>query len=98
MSMTFWQNNSLVESLKLARRCNRLGIEARVVVCLAIFELTVPMFDLKMPVDGLYFYVEAQNTQHGISNWSQTGTQRLPEALVRLGEFQMPGSKTGSGN
>ncbi|MGD0856477.1 MAG: hypothetical protein ABSA18_11805 [Dehalococcoidia bacterium] len=98
MSITFWQKNSLVESLKLARHCNQLGIEARVVVCLTIFELPVPIIDLKIPVDGLYFYVEALNTQYGISGWSQTGMQRLPEELVRLGKFKMLGSKTGSGN
>jgi hypothetical protein len=98
MSITFWQNNSLVESLKLARHCNQLGIEARVVVCLSIFELPVPIIDLKIPVNGLYFYVEALNTQYRISGWSQTGRQRLPEALVRLGKFKILGSKTGSGN
>jgi len=98
MLMPLLQNSSLVKSLELARRCNQLGIKARVVICLAIFELPVPIIDLKIPVNGRYFYVEALNTQYEISGWSQTGRQRLPEALVRLGKSKMLGPKTGSGN
>jgi len=98
MSITFWQKNSLVESLKVARHCSQLGIEARVVICLAIFELPIPDSDLKVPINGLYFYVETLNSQQEISGWSPTGMQRMPKELVQLGKFKMPGLKTGSGN
>jgi hypothetical protein len=75
-----------------------MGIEARVVICLAIFELPIPNSDLKVPVDGLYFYVETPNAQYEISHLSQTGRQYRPEALIRIGKIKMPGSRPGSSN
>ena len=91
MLIPLLQNSSLVKSLELARRCSQLGIKARVVICLAVFELPIPNSDLKVPIDGLYFYVETLNSQREISGWSPTGMQRMPKELVRLGKFKMLG-------
>ncbi|MDD5704019.1 MAG: hypothetical protein PHU23_18455 [Dehalococcoidales bacterium] len=93
--MSFLQNNSLVKSLKFARRCNQLNIEAEVVICLAVFELSIPVIGLKIPINGLHFYVEALNRQYEASDCAQIDKQRVPEVLIQLGKFKVLGAKSG---
>lgn len=88
-------DSSLIKSVEFARRCNELGIEARVVPCLAIFQRIVPFFNLKMPIICPHFYVEALDRQYEISYFSNDEKPNVPKVLTRLGRFKVISSKSG---
>ena len=91
---SFLSDNSLVKSVEFAKRCNKLGVEAKVVLCLAMFQLKVPILNLRMPIIGLHFYVEALGKHYECSYFSMKEKQNLPIVLTRLGRFKVIGSKS----
>ena len=90
-------DNSRIKSVEFARRCNKLGIKASVVLCLAMFRLQVPFLNSKMPIIGPHFYVEALGKQYEVSYFSQTKKQNVPRVLTCLGRFKITGSKSSCG-
>jgi hypothetical protein len=55
---SFISNNCLIKSVEFARRCTEMGVEAKVVPCLALFYLHVPQVHFRMPIVSLHFYTE----------------------------------------
>ena len=92
------RDNCLTKSVEFARRCAAMGLEARVVSCLALFRLRVPVFGFKVPVLGPHFYTEVLGKQYEVSHESRNDKQSAPRVLVRLRGFQVPCSKSSQGN
>lgn len=77
----------LTKSVEFARRCTAMGLEARVVLCLALFRLRVPVLGFRAPVIGPHFYTEVLGKQYEVSHESMNEKQSEPKVLVRLARF-----------
>ena len=81
------RDNCLTKSVEFARRCTAMGLEAKVVLCLALFRLRVPVLGFRAPVIGPHFYTEVLGKQYEISHESRNEEQSEPRVLVRLARF-----------
>ena len=80
-------DNCLVKSVGFARRCTAMGLEAKVVLCLALFRLRIPVLGFKLPVLGPHFYTEVLGKQYEVSHESRNEKQSERRVLVRLARF-----------
>jgi hypothetical protein len=86
-------DNCLIKSVEFARRCTRMGVEAKVVPCLALFYLRVPVVDFRVPIVGPHFYTEVLDRRYEVSrepkDERRSGTvyDCEPKVLVKLGRF-----------
>ena len=93
---SFISDNCLVKSVEFARRCTKMGVEAKVVPCLALFYLRVPVVDFKVPVVSPHFYTEVPGKRYEVSREPKEEKRfgivydRQPRVLVRLGRFHVP--------
>ena len=92
------RDNCLTKSIEFARRCTATGLEARVVLCLALFRLRVPVLGFKLPVLGPHFYTEVLGKKYEVSREFRNEEQGKPEVLVRLRKFKAPCSKSSQDN
>jgi len=81
------RDNCLTKSIEFARRCTDMGLEARVVLCLALFRLRIPVLGFKMPVLGPHFYTEVLGKQYEVSCESGNKKQSESRVLARLLRF-----------
>ena len=81
------RDNCLTKSVEFARRCAAMGLEARVVLCLALFRLRVPVLGFKSPVLGPHFYTEVLGKQYEVSHEPRNEKQSERRVLVRLARF-----------
>jgi len=81
------RDNCLTKSVEFARRCTAIGLEAKVVLCLALFRLRVPVLDFKLPVLGPHFYTEVLGKKYEVSHESRNKKESEPRVLVRLARF-----------
>ena len=91
------RDNCLTKSVEFARRCSDMGLEAKVVVCLALSHKRVPLTHLMVPVVHPHFYAEVLGRQYEVSHESGGEKQSEPRVLVRLRRFQLPFSKSSQG-
>jgi len=80
-------DNCLIKSVEFTRRCTAMGLEARVVLCLALFRLRVPVLGFKLPVLGPHFYTEVLGKQYEVSHEPRNEKQSERRVLVRLARF-----------
>ena len=92
------QHNCLTKSVEFAGRCADMGLEAKVVLCLAIFHLKVPVLGFRVPFLGPHCYAEVLGRQYEVSHESKNEKQSGPRVLARLKRFQMPCSKSSQSN
>jgi len=92
------RDNCLTKSVEFARRCTAMGLEAGVVLCLALFRLRIPILGFKVPVLGPHFYTEVLGKQYEVSHDASNEDQSVPKVLVRLRRFQVSCSKSSQGN
>lgn len=86
-------DGSLNKSIEFARRGNELGVEAKVVLCLAMFRTRIPILGFKMPIIGSHFYVEASGKQYEVSYLFENEKPSVPKVLTQLGRFSVRGTK-----
>ena len=86
-------DNSLVKSVGFARRCTEMGVEAKIVPCLALFHLRVPLAHFRVPIFGPHFYTEVLGKRCEVSR-EPKDEKRFgiayndePKVLVKLGRF-----------
>ena len=60
-------DNCLTKSAEFARRCTAMGLEAKVVSCLALFKLGVPVVGFRVTVVGPHFYTEVLGKRYEVS-------------------------------
>jgi len=80
-------DNCLVKSVGFARRCTKMGVEAKVVPCLALFYLRVPVVGFKVPIAGPHFYAEVLGKRYEVSRDPNGENHSEPKVLVKLGRF-----------
>lgn len=80
-------DNCLTKSVEFARRCTAMGLEAKVVTCLALFKLRVPVVGFRVTVVGPHFYTEVLGKRYEVSHKPRNEKQSEPKVLVRLGRF-----------
>jgi len=87
-------DNSLVKSVGFARRCTEMGVEAKIVPCLASFYLRVPVIGVIVPIVGPHFYAEVLGKRYEVSR-EPNEEKRFgivyngePKVLVKLGRFK----------
>ena len=86
-------DNCLIKSVEFAKRCTEMGVEAKVVPCLALFYLRLPVDDFKVPLVSFHFYAEVLGKRYEVSreprDEKRFGTvyNGEPKVLVRLGRF-----------
>ena len=87
---SFISDNCMVKSVEFARRCTKMGVEARVVPCLALFYLRVPVIGFSVPIVGPHFYAEGLGKRYEVSR-DPNDEKRFgivyngePKVLVRL--------------
>ena len=90
-------DGSLNKSVEFARRCNKLGVEAKVVPCLAVLHLRMPLLSFKIPLIVLHFYTEVLGKQYEVLYLFENEKQSVPKLLARLGRFKVVTSKPGCG-
>lgn len=71
-----------------------MGIESKLVMCLATYEPHLPIIRLKIPVNGLYFYVEVLNRGYEFWDCCEPNKQRMPRAIFTIRKFKMSSSKS----
>jgi len=81
-------DNCLIKSVGFARRCTKMGVEAKVVACLAFSYRRVPVVDFKVPIAGPHFYAEVLGKRYEVSREPNGEQQGEPKVLVRLGGFK----------
>jgi len=86
-------DNCLVKSVGFARRCTKMGVEAKVVPCLALFHKRVPVAHFRVPVVGSHFYTEVLGKRYEVSREPEAEKRfgivynDEPKVLVKLGRF-----------
>ena len=86
-------DNCLVKSVGFARRCTDMGVEAKVVVCLALSYKRAPLAHFRVPVVHPHFYAEVLGKRYEVSR-EPKDEKRFgivydcePKVLVKLGRF-----------
>jgi len=87
-------DNCLTKSVEFARRCTAMGLEAKVVPCLALLKLRVPVVGFRVTVVGPHFYTEVLGKRYEVSHEPRNEKRSEPKVLVRLGRFQVLRSKS----
>ena len=82
-------DNCLTKSAEFARRCTAMGLEAKVVACLALSYKRVPRAHFRVPVVHPHFYAEVLGKRYEVSHASRNEKQSEPKVLVKLGRFQV---------
>ena len=91
---SFISDNCLIKSVGLAMRCTERGVEAKVVACLALFHLGVPLAHFRVPIVGPHFYAEVLGKRYEVSREpdveepSRIVYNDEPKVLVRLVKFK----------
>ena len=86
-------DNCLIKSVEFARRCTKMGVEAKVVPCLALSHKRVPLAHFWVPVVHPHFYTEVLGKRYEVSRGPEVETRfgtvynNEPKVLVRLGRF-----------
>ena len=80
-------NNCLIKSVVFARRCTKMGVEAKVVACLALSHKRVPLAHFRVPVVRPHFYAEVLGKRYEVSREPNGEKYSEPKVLVRLGRF-----------
>lgn len=78
-------DTSLIKSIEFARRCTEMGLEAKVILCLALFKIRVPSIGFRMTIIGPHFYTEVLGKLHEAEIKNEE--QNEPKVLVRLGKY-----------
>jgi len=81
------RDNCLTKSIEFARCCTAMGLEAKVVPCLALLKLRVPVVGFRVTVIGPHFYTEVLSKRYEVSHEPKNEKQSEPKVLVRLGRF-----------
>ena len=87
-------DNCLVKSVGFARRCTKMGVEAKVVPCLVLFHLRVPVAHFRAPVVGPHFYAEVLGKRYEVSGNPNGEKYDEPKVLFRLGRVKILCSKS----
>ena len=91
---SFISDNCLIKSVGFARRCTEMGVEAKVVACLALFHLCVPVAHFRVPIVGPHFYAEVLGKRYEVSREPEVEERSRivyndePMVLVRLVKFK----------
>jgi hypothetical protein len=91
---SFISDNCLIKSVGFARRCTKMGVEAKVVPCLALSHKRVPLAHFRVPVVHPHFYAEVLGKRYEVSREPEAETRfgivynNEPKVLVRLVEFK----------
>jgi hypothetical protein len=85
-------DNCLVKSTEFAKRCTEIGVEAKVVVCVAYSGQRIPLLGFIVPVVGLHFYAEVRGRRCEVSREPRDEKRfgihnNRPKVLARLGKF-----------
>jgi len=80
-------DNCLIKSVGFARRCTRMGVEAKVVACLAFSHKRTPLAHFRVPVVHPHFYAEVLGKRYEVSYEPDGEKYDEPKVLVRLGRF-----------
>jgi len=86
-------DNCLIKSVEFARRCTKMGVEAKVVPCLALSHKRVPLAHFWVPVVHPHFYAEVLGKRYEVSREPEVETRfgtvynNEPKVLVTLGRF-----------
>ena len=86
-------DNCLIKSVGFARRCTRMGVEAKVVACLASSHKHVPLAHFQVPVVHPHFYAEVLGKRYELSRGPRDEKHfgavynDEPKVLVKLGKF-----------
>ena len=86
-------DSRLIKSVKFARHCTKMGVEAKVVLCLALFHVRIPLVHFRVPIVGLHLYIDVLGRCYEVSrNPNDEKCFRIagdsePKVLVRLGRF-----------
>ena len=86
-------DNCLIKSVKFARRCTKMGVEAKVVPCLVLSHKYVPLAHFRVPVVHPHFYAEVLGKRYDVSREPkdekhfETAYTDEPKVLVKLGRF-----------
>jgi hypothetical protein len=87
-------DNCFTKSVEFARRCTAMGLEAKVVSCLALFKLGVPVVGFRVTVVGPHFYTEVLGKRHEVSGKPndekgfRIAGDGEPKVLAKLGRFK----------
>jgi hypothetical protein len=60
-------DNCLIKSVGFARHCTKMGVEAKVVTCLALSHKRVPLAHFWVPVVHPHFYAEVLGKRYEVS-------------------------------
>lgn len=77
--------NSLIKSVGFARRCTAMGLESKIVPCLALLKIRVPATGIRMTVIGPHFYTEVLGKRYEVETKNEE--QSEPKVLVKLKRF-----------
>jgi hypothetical protein len=85
-------DNCLIKSTEFARRCTEIGVEAKVVACLAYSGQRIPLVGFIVPVAGFHFYAEVRGKRYEVSREPRDEKRfgihnNRPKVLARLGRF-----------
>jgi len=78
-------DSSLIKSVEFARRCTEMGLEAKIVLCMALFKIRVPVTGFKITIIGPHFYTEILGKLHEAEIKNEE--QNEPRVLIKLGRF-----------
>jgi len=81
-------DNCLIKSVGFTRRCTDMGVEAKVVACLAFSHKHVPLAHFSVPVVHPHFYAEVLGKRYEVSREPNGEKHGEPKVLVRLGGFK----------
>ena len=87
-------DNCFTKSVEFARRCTEMGVEAKVVPCLALYYLHAPQVHFRMPIVSLYFYTEVLGKRYEVSGKPndekgfRIAGDGEPKVLARLRRFK----------
>jgi len=81
-------NNCLIKSVGFAKRCTEMGVEAKVVACLAFSHKRVPLAHFRVPNVGPHFYAEVLGKRYEVSREPDDENHSEPKVLVKLGRFK----------
>ena len=65
-----------------------MGVEAKVVACLALRHRRVPLAHFRVPVVHPHFYAEVLGKRYEVSREPDDENHSEPKVLVKLGRFQ----------
>lgn len=97
-SNSLMRNNYLIKSVRFARNCMDMGLEAKVVLCIALLHWGSPVLGLRVPFLGPHFYTEVLGKQYEVLREFNDEKQSEIKVLVRLKKFRISCSKSHQAN